>query len=43
MRVEIYEALRAAEKSLISVGIFSAAAVESRDIAEESPDARTGW
>ena len=38
VRAEIYEARRAAETSLMSVGIFSAAAAESRGIAEESPD-----
>ena len=34
VRAEIYEARRAAEQSLMSIGIFSAAAAESRDIAE---------
>ncbi|WP_420623296.1 alkyl sulfatase dimerization domain-containing protein [Candidatus Poriferisodalis sp.] len=34
VRSEIYEARRAAESSLMSIGIFSAAAAESRDIAE---------
>ena len=41
VRAEIYEARRAAESSLMSIGIFSAAAAESREIAEESPDANT--
>ncbi|WP_419945905.1 alkyl sulfatase dimerization domain-containing protein [Candidatus Poriferisodalis sp.] len=38
VRAEIYEARRAAEQSLMSIGIFSAAAAESRDIASESDD-----
>ena len=33
-RAEIYEARRAAEQSLMSIGIFSAAAAESREVAE---------
>ena len=41
VRAEIYAARRAAEQSLMSIGIFTAAAAESRDIAEESPDANT--
>ncbi|WP_420435838.1 alkyl sulfatase dimerization domain-containing protein [Candidatus Poriferisodalis sp.] len=34
IRAEIYEARRAAEQSLMSIGIFSAAAAESREVAE---------
>jgi alkyl sulfatase BDS1-like metallo-beta-lactamase superfamily hydrolase len=34
VRAEIYEARRAAEQSLMSIGIFSAAAAESREIAD---------
>lgn len=34
VRAEIYEARRAAEQSLMSIGIFSAAAAESRDIVD---------
>ena len=33
-RAEIYEARRAAEQSLMSIGIFSATAAESREVAE---------
>lgn len=36
VRAEIYEARRAVEQSLMSIGIFGAAAAESRDIAENS-------
>lgn len=38
VRAEIYEARRAAEQSLMSIGIFSAAAAESRDVAESELD-----
>ena len=36
IRAEIYEARRAAEQSLMSIGIFSATAAESREIADGS-------
>ena len=36
VRAEIYEARRTAEQGLMSIGIFSAAAAESREIAENS-------
>ncbi|WP_419865297.1 alkyl sulfatase dimerization domain-containing protein [Candidatus Poriferisodalis sp.] len=36
VRAEIYEARRAAEQSLMSIGIFSAAAAESRDVIDRA-------
>jgi len=38
IRAEIYEARRAAEQSLMSIGIFSATAAESREIADGSEE-----
>ena len=42
IRAEIYEARRVAERSLMSIGIFGAAATESRDVAASSEGGEAG-